>query len=282
MKISLGVIVARFQVPELTVGHIALLNTVRTQCERVIVFLGYNETLAPTKRDPLSLSMRIQMLRDFFKANDITNVEVHSIMDMPGQDERWSKHLDTLIEQAWHLHGGTVRLYGGRDSFIPHYKGRYSVSLIEDMMGTSGTSIRRTVREQTDLDFRRGVIWAAQHQFDRVFPTVDIAILDHGRVLLGKKPGETLWRFPGGFVDPSDYTLEAAAIRELQEETGLVANHLDTLFRGYLADMVNDTPKAGDDLASLDWVLLSGWALPQIDPAHRELFSFLLGHLRRP
>jgi ADP-ribose pyrophosphatase YjhB (NUDIX family) len=53
------------------------------------------------------------------------------------------------------------------------------------------------------------------------FPTVDIIIrLKGGIVLIKRKNPPYGWAIPGGFVDYGE-TLEAAAVREAREETGL-------------------------------------------------------------
>lgn len=65
------------------------------------------------------------------------------------------------------------------------------------------------------------------------FPTVDIAITNSkGEILLGRRANTTLFRFIGGHVDPSDLSFEDAAIRELDEETGLKANPLHLRYIG--------------------------------------------------
>lgn len=98
--------------------------------------------------------------------------------------------------------------------------------------------------------------------------TVDVVIvvLQKGRpwVLLirrGKSPFEGLWAIPGGFVEP-DESLEAAARRELREETGASPAHLEQLHtfgdpgrdpRGWVVSVTY--------LALLDSGDVAGWQL---------------------
>lgn len=67
--------------------------------------------------------------------------------------------------------------------------------------------------------------WKMNHAI--VYPTVDCAIFsDHalGKILLARKNGQTLYRFVGGFVDPSDFAYEWTALREAKEETCLICH----------------------------------------------------------
>ena len=58
-------------------------------------------------------------------------------------------------------------------------------------------------------------------EYRNPFPTVDIIIeVEGGIVLIERKNPPHGWAIPGGFVDYGE-TVEAAAIREAKEETGL-------------------------------------------------------------
>jgi 8-oxo-dGTP diphosphatase len=103
--------------------------------------------------------------------------------------------------------------------------------------------------------------------------TVDVVWIQRGRVLLvrrGRPPFQGMWALPGGFVEGSE-TVEAAALRELREETGLDARILDLVgvYSGPDRDPRKPTttvafrvtgrggrPKGGDDAADARWVPL--------------------------
>lgn len=102
-------------------------------------------------------------------------------------------------------------------------------------------------------------------------------VLHEGRALLVRRanpPDAGLWGFPGGKVDWGE-TVEAAAARELFEETGVRAKPgpvLGTtdaisrdgagvvLFHYHLVAVLlryeSGTPQAGDDAAETEWVAL--------------------------
>ncbi|MEU6986540.1 NUDIX hydrolase [Streptomyces sp. NPDC046324] len=69
---------------------------------------------------------------------------------------------------------------------------------------------------------------------------VGVVVTDEdGRVLLGLHPGGA-WELPGGKVDPGE-SIEAAAVRELAEETTLVAGVTDVEIIGILLDSLTST-----------------------------------------
>ena len=131
-------------------------------------------------------------------------------------------------------------------------------------------------------------------------PTVDVVILLPGdRVVLVERrfppPG---WSLPGGFVEYGE-TLEAAAVREAREETGLEVRLLDlvgcysdprrdprrhTVSTAYLGAAAGE-PVGGDDAAQ---ARAFGWdELPPLAFDHAEILAdarrlLLAGARRRP
>ncbi len=131
-------------------------------------------------------------------------------------------------------------------------------------------------------------------------PTVDVVILLPGdRVVLVERrfppPG---WALPGGFVEYGE-TLEAAAVREAREETGLEVRLLDlvgcysdprrdprrhTVSTAYLGAAAGE-PVGGDDAAQ---ARAFGWdELPPLAFDHAEILAdarrlLLAGARRRP
>lgn len=102
---------------------------------------------------------------------------------------------------------------------------------------------------------------------------VDAVWIRYGKVLLvrrGQPPFRGMWALPGGFVELRE-TVEAAVVRELREETGLMArpDRLVGVYSGPNRDPRKPTtsvaflmagrggaPKGEDDAASASWVPL--------------------------
>lgn len=216
-KPNVGVIVGRFQVNELHSGHHELFRQVSSLHEKIILFIGVAPT-GPTRRNPLDFDTRKKMIQADYP--DFTFVPLKDCQ----ADVVWSKTLDDKI--ADQVVYGEVTLYGGRDSFLPHYKGIHKVHELILPVSISGTEIRAnlTNRVMQSAEFRAGIIYAVNNSFPRCVTTVDIAIihkngLGHTSVLLGRKPGESSWRFIGGHGTPRK-TFEEQAIAEVYEETG--------------------------------------------------------------
>jgi len=295
---DVGIIIGRFQVPDLHEAHLDLIQSVVDRHSKVIMFLG----LSPAKttcNNPLDFEARKQMVLEKFP-----NINVLYIKDQK-EDSVWAHNLDAQISDLIGPKQSVV-LYGGRDSFISHYTGRFPTLELEPDRIVSGTEIRKQVGKATkgSADFRRGVIWAVENQFPSFYPTCDAAIIDstNGRILLGKKSGEKEYRFPGGFGDPEhDTSMEQCLRREVSEECPGIAvsdpkyvgstivndwryrserNKIMTFF--YMVEVVYGAPKAGDDLAEVRWFSLNELVKDEIPLVenHKVLRELLLKNER--
>lgn len=136
------------------------------------------------------------------------------------------------------------------------------------------------------------------YTYPRPAVTVDCVVLFRNdstiRVLLIKRkhpPFENHWAFPGGFVD-MDEGLEAAAARELEEETGLSGLKLKqfhtygdplrdprhrTITVVYTSFTDNELlPKAGDDAVEVQWFDCEH--LPALAFDHQKIITAVLNH----
>jgi 8-oxo-dGTP diphosphatase len=116
-------------------------------------------------------------------------------------------------------------------------------------------------------------------------PAVSVALVRGDQILLvrrGRAPSLGLYAFPGGRVEPGE-TAEAAARRELMEETGLTAGKLsphreylisrepegraiDFRLQVFAGSYGGGEPTAGDDADGAGWFTLAEMErLPVID-----------------
>lgn len=286
---DVGVIVGRFQVDNLHEGHVDLITKIVNSHSKTIIFLGLSP-IKCSRNNPLDFEARKQMILARFP-----DVIVLYIPDTYS-DIDWSNNLDTQIK---HITGvnQTIALYGSRDSFIKYYSGKYHCIEIEQEIFVSGTDIRKQVSNDVKAseNFRKGVIWATMNQYPSCHPTVDIAIIKEGKILLGKRRTEPFYRLVGGFVEPKE-TLEAAALREAAEETSLKFPNLDPLYVKsfvindwryrnetnkittslFVIDTFDGTPKPNDDIDELRWFVLDKSILPSIVEEHKPLLEELI------
>ena len=290
-KYDVGVIMGRFQVPFLHEAHINLIQAVMDRHSKVIMFLGAPPTVL-TRNNPLDFEMRRQMIMTRFP-DIIIMLQKDSV-----SDEVWAKNLDDQIGSLV-THNQRVVLYGGRDSFKPHYKGRFPVLEFESEGLISGTEVRRaaSVKSVNSPDFRSGVIWAVHNRFPTVYTTVDIAIFKGNELLLARKPDETKWRFVGGFADPASEAFEHDARREVMEETGLEVSDMRYIASFKVSDWrygkeldkvktilfqchhVFGSPEAQDDIAELKWFKKDEINLDNIVDCHVPLMTALLNSI---
>lgn len=282
---KLAVVIGRFQYHELTPGHLAVLREAQALAHEVLVLVGRTPGIN-TKRDPLSYELRMDMLRD---AGPFI---VHPLDDHPS-DAAWTKLVDGIVGS----YATDAILVGGDDCCEPTYRkngGRFPFHRVE-AVPLHATELRKAIRRPSgDQAFRAGVIWAAEQRFTSVFPVVDVLVIRESLGLLGHKSTDApdKWRLVGGFVDPTDPTLEFAARREAREETGLEVGDviykgsgkvLDWRYRGpegivsavFTAPFIFGRVKARDDITDLCWFPLSELR-NRIVPEHAHLLELAL------
>ena len=137
--------------------------------------------------------------------------------------------------------------------------------------------------------------------YERPSVTVDVVIFslvdEDLQVLLIKRkfaPFAGMWAIPGGFVRMAE-SLEEAATRELEEETGVTNVYMEQLYTfgqpnrdprtrvitiAYFALVPNDViqPRPGDDTAETGW--FSMFDLPELAFDHRDILEYALTRLR--
>ena len=285
-----GVIIGRFQTPELHSEHIKLIQYVLDRHEKVILFLGVSPTLA-NKKHPMDFITRKYMIEEQFGISKLT---IMPLSDNKS-NEIWSKQLDSKIKEVFPL--GSVTIYGSRDSFIPYYFGVNKTLELQPDVFVSATDIREVASKKVigSSEFRAGIIYSVYNQFPTVYGTVDVAIIKDDEILLGQKLGETEWRFIGGFVDTTDESDEAAAKRETLEETSLEVADLeyvcsmqveDWRYRGikdrsimtrfFKAKYIFGCPTPQDDINALKWFKLTPELENILVEEHKKLFKKLI------
>jgi bifunctional NMN adenylyltransferase/nudix hydrolase len=294
-----AVIVGRFQVPVLSPAHQKLIQRAEEEWTNVVIFVGVPR-LKVSFRNPLDYQTVAMMV-----SKRVPHATVLPLPDMR-DNQAWVKTLET---RAREVAVGSITMYGGRDSFLPTYEengGTYPMVEIEETGEDSGTLIRyqESYAPLNHEYFRSGVIYASQRRHVAGLPTVDVAIVDRQKqmMLLAKKPGETRWRFVGGFYDPEqDRGLEHAAMREVQEETGLSVQQFPTYITShrvndwryagerdqivtslFLAINEDGAARANDDIAEVKWCTFEEiqglFARSEIIEEHDILMKRLLDH----
>lgn len=296
---DIGVLVGRFQIHELHEAHKEVIQTVVDNHQKVILFLGV-APLVHTSRNPLDFDSRKKMIEKIFP-----DIVIAPLPDR-GNDKAWSKELDSRIKEIFPM--GKVLLYGGRDSFIPHYEGSFDTHELEQRIYVSATEVRNQVRHdiKSSPDYRAGVITASLNKYPIAYSTIDVVATrnDGTEFLLGRKPNEKVYRFIGGFKDPEkDNSRIDAVHREFAEETNgcklFQPKHIcelkvdDWRYRGeldkiftdfYVAEFKGGEPRPTDDIAELRWFTLeeiSGidFNVMNIMREHQPLMRQLLTHL---
>ena len=176
-------------------------------------------------------------------------------------------------------------------------KGTFSVRSNQTMTPTPLLqTIYATIRELR-LVAVAGLNYFQGDLFDqRVSPlsTVDAVVVREGRILLIKRHDNGLWALPGGLVEVNQ-TLTEAALRELEEETGIQGHIIRLLgifdsrlwesqekvhlhHTIFLVDGAEQLPKATQEAVEVGF--FGDEELPALSPGHHRRVPFIFKLLR--
>lgn len=300
---KLGVVVGRFQTDVITDGQLKLIECAQKNSERVLIVIGQSRSRL-SFTNPLPFEARKIMLVNSALL-DLSKTSIVKLMDEK-YDEMWSNNLDNLIiEELKGENISNATIYGGRDSFKKSYHGKAEV--VEVSFGIdhiSATDVRKQIHSEIgdSKSWRSGVIFASAHRYPVSYQTVDIAVVNFGKMeaLLGKRSNEQKYRFVGGHVDPTDDSLEEASKRECTEECGNIETDNYKYVGSYRIDdwrhrkekdkiltaffccnYIFGKPKAKDDIDELKWFDLTKVTIDDVEPEHHILLGSLKKYLTK-
>ena len=305
----IGVIYAPFQSAVIPDVHRKAIEEAEKRHETVVIALPVRR-ITPSKVSPLDFRTRQEMIMNSY----------YNLLVVPVEDQKYSKNKVWALETAVRAPFSEFR---GADLYLdaefePTYKehGKWSVWDTYDFVpresaARKGSKLFPVHHKMLDMSeaFRHGIIYGLTNQFPISWSTVDICIkrVIDGKtyILLGKKPGEYGWRFPGGFKDRADTSYEIAVHREAGEEVlkeGIAPiaaltppkyigsvnindwryvkeiDGITTLFYQVQFVGVDDQIKAGDDLADTEWFELADLNEVIMEGEHVKLLRMLRGY----
>jgi len=287
---DVAIIVGRYQTHTLHAEQIRMIDEVVKRHNHTIIVIG-NSLMRGTIANPLDFRARKTTIQEKFPKIDILYIN-----DIPKDNTLWSTNLDKLIKDNIN-NNQTVAIYGAKDTVIAKYTGKFATFEFEASSFVSADELRRqaTTNYQPNEQYRAGIVAAQANRFPTAYQTIDVAIVDdNGRLLMGRKPTETKWRFIGGFSDPNSASLEADARREAQEETGVEIDGI--IYLGSLK--INDSrymfevdciktaffvgkyifgrPQGNDDIAEVRWIPIKDLNKNDIGEFHHVLVDMFM------
>lgn len=231
---KLGVLIGRFQVPEMHEGHRFIVRQMLEQCDQVLVLFG-SANRATSVKNPFSYrERRLSTFRLF------PEVLMAPLNDYLYNDSQWMADVAATIEGCRESLENDfqanfdVLLYGhhkdGNDylNWFPQYE---YVNINSDI-DISGTEIRNSFTHLLPENVQADMKYFAKEKLlfkDYPFPDAlniscgDAVVECLGHILLIRRkytPGAGNWALPGGHKETNETYLQCA-LRELGEETNL-------------------------------------------------------------
>lgn len=162
---EIGIVIGRFQVPELHPGHIHLIKSAIEKFDEVHIVVGVTKGDKLDRRNPLPYEAREIMLMEHFPE---LFGKLHTIEDI-GNYPLWVKALDKILEPL--AETGHIVILGSRDSVATRYKefgGKFDTAVIEPLENFSGTGAREELKQNYHpfwhKEARKIAVWAIENQ----------------------------------------------------------------------------------------------------------------------
>ena len=297
-----GVIFLPFQTHFLSDVHAGVIDDAIQAHEHVIIALPVRR-ITPSKRSPLTFQVRERLITQTY--GDVTIV---AVPDTKYPEDK-IKALENAVRAPFSEMRGSVALYTS-DTFASLYTtngGKWKTTIVPDILKCEEQARRLAQKAPVvNTDQVLGIIQGLNQQFPISWSTVDICIYRRvaGKtmILLGKKPGERGWRFPGGFKDREDPSYEVAVLREAGEEIlrqdvdpktvmrepeyigSLNINDwryvdeidgITTLFYAIEFTGTDDQIEANDDIAESQWFAVDQLTEDIMEGEHKKLLALM-------
>jgi bifunctional NMN adenylyltransferase/nudix hydrolase len=248
------VLIGRFQ--PLHNAHLEIIKRATALCDQLVIITGSAQQ-PRTYKNPFTSAERERMIRAAVAGLSIT-VHIESNIDTIYNDQAWAVRVQAIVNRHFKF-GDRVAVIGHKkdeSSFYLDMFPQWGYENVEEIEPLSAVNIRDLYfKRNANMAFIRGVVPQTTYDFlsqfkdspeyeqiirerefvenyrkqfaslpyPPIFSTADAIVIQSGHVLMIRRraePGRGLWALPGGYVNAlTDKSVEAAAIRELREET---------------------------------------------------------------
>jgi len=322
-------------------AHLEVIRQASKMCKELFLVVG-SANQPRTYKNPFSASERMEMIKGAI--TDLPNVCIAgAINDNMYNNTAWASTVQNLI-RSFSTPEDVVGIVGhnkDESSFYLTLFPKWETVYVDEVEPLSATDIRELYfKRKNNINLIKGVVpestfkflesfnrtsdfydlikereFLVNHhkqfvnlKFPPVFVTVDCVVAWNEKILMIRRkdiPGKGLLAVPGGYLDNTDVSIQAAALRELQEETNIEVSR-DVLFESISNTKVFDAPRrcargriithaflfelsdldvepicnAGDDAAEAFWIDIDDIKREECFEDHFDIINILLGRQR--
>ena len=330
------VLIGRFQ--PLHNAHLEIIKRCTALTDQLVIITG-SAKQPRTYKNPFTSEERKFMIRAATSGLAM-RVHVEENIDTIYNDQAWAVRVQSIISKYKILGTKTAVIGHKKDesSFYLDMFPQWEFIDVEKIEPLGATDIRDLYfKRDANMSFIKGVVpettftflqaFRAEPAYEQIirerefvetykkqyaslpyppiFSTADAVVIQSGHVLMIRRraePGKGLWALPGGYVNANtDKSVEAAAIRELREETQIkvpapvlrgsivrskVFDAIDRSPRGriithafHIQLMDGELPKVkgGDDAEKARWVPIAEVCSEECFEDHYEIIQHFLG-----